>query len=109
VEKFSAQVNDDLNMPRALAVTWELVKSDLDAAVKKGTLLFFDQILGLGLADWRPSADEIPAEITDLLARRQAARAAKQWAEADSLRDQITAAGYLIEDTPEGPRARRKK
>jgi cysteinyl-tRNA synthetase len=109
VDRFAAQVNDDLNMPRALAVMWELVKSDLDAAVKKGTLLLFDQILGLGLADWQPPAEEIPAEITALLERRQAARAAKQWAEADALRDQITAAGYVIEDTPVGPRARRKQ
>jgi cysteinyl-tRNA synthetase len=107
-ERFANQVNDDLNMPRALAVTWELVKSDLDPAVKKGTILLFDQILGLGLAEWRPAVEEIPGEIIALLEKRQAARAAKQWAEADALRDQITAAGYEIEDTPQGPRAKRK-
>jgi cysteinyl-tRNA synthetase len=107
-KRFAAQVNDDLNMPRALAVTWELAKSDLTPAVKKGTLLLFDQILGLDLANWQPPTAEIPAEITALLAKRQAARAARQWAEADALRDQITAAGYEIEDTAQGPRVKRK-
>jgi cysteinyl-tRNA synthetase len=109
VQKFIEQVNDDLNLPRALAVTWELVKSGLDPAVKKATLLVFDRILGLGLAEWQPEEEEVPAEILDLLEQRQQARREKRWVDADALRDQVTGSGYEIEDTPQGPRVRRRK
>jgi cysteinyl-tRNA synthetase len=51
VNRFKVQINDDLNMPRAVAVTWELVKSDLPAPTKKATLLEFDRVLGLRLAE----------------------------------------------------------
>ncbi len=104
--QFLAQVNDDLNMPRALAVVWELVKSALPDAVKKATMLKFDAVLGLRLAEWRPAELEIPAEIVALAQQRQEARAAKRWQEADALRAQLKAAGYEVEDTPAGPRVR---
>ena len=68
LEKFTQQINDDLNMPRALAVTWELVRSDLPAGVKKATLLEFDRVLGFDLASWQPKEEEIPAEVLDLVA-----------------------------------------
>ena len=50
----------------ALALTWELVKSDLPPATKKGTLCRFDHVLGLGLMDWTPAEDVIPDEIAAL-------------------------------------------
>ncbi|MEN6409800.1 MAG: cysteine--tRNA ligase [Anaerolineaceae bacterium] len=109
MEKFTEQVNDDLNMPRAMAITWEVLKSDLPAAVKKATLLQFDRVLGLGLAEWLPREESVPAEIETLLAQRQQARAEKRWKDADALRDQITAAGYEILDTPQGPKVKAKK
>jgi len=102
-DQFVTHINDDLNMPRALAVTWDLVKSNLPRATKKATLLTFDRVLGLRLADWEPVADVIPSEVMALVAQRQAARAARDWAAADALRDQIAAAGYAVKDTPEGP------
>ena len=108
IDEFLLRINNDLNMPRALALTWELIKSDLPDAVKKGTMLEFDKVLGLKLASWEPAHEEIPAEIISLLDRRQAARAEKMWHEADRLRDQIAAAGFEVEDTPEGPRIRRQ-
>ena len=110
MDRFAQQVHDDLNMPRAVAVVWELVKSDLPPATKKATLLAFDKVLGLRLADWKPeeTATDVPVEITLLLQQRQQARAEKRWKDADALRAQITAAGYEIEDTPQGPRVRAK-
>ena len=108
VAEFKDQVNNDLNMPRALAVTWELVKGDLPAATKKGTLLEFDKVLGLGLADWQPVREALPEAILLLVEQRQDARAGKRGQEADALRDQIHAAGYEIEDAAEGPRVRRR-
>lgn len=108
VERFTTQVNDDLNMPRALAVLWDLVRSDLDPATKKATVTLFDQVFGLGLAEWQPAESTVPAEILALAEQRQQARAEKRWQDADALRDQIKAAGYELEDTPQGPRVRAK-
>ena len=109
VDQFADQVNNDLNMPRALAVTWDLVRSDLPAAEKKATLLCFDRVLGLGLADWRPAETSVPEEIQALVQQRQQARAEKRWKDADTLRDQVIQAGFEIEDTPQGPRIKPKK
>ncbi|MGD9317539.1 MAG: cysteine--tRNA ligase [Anaerolineae bacterium] len=102
--QFVAQVNDDLNMPRALAVTWELVRSDLPDPTKKATLLAFDRIFGLGLAEWQPSVSAVPDEVKALAEQRQQARKEKRWQDADALRERIREAGYEIEDTAEGPR-----
>jgi len=107
--KFLDTVDDDLNMPRAMALTWDLVKSSLPAGTKKATLLAFDQVFGLGLAEWKPTEDVIPHEILSIVEQRQVARGEKRWKDADSLRDQVTAAGFEIEDTPQGARVRRKK
>jgi len=103
---FTREINDDLNMPRALALVWELVKSPLPDAVKKATLLKYDEVLGLRLAEWEPAEISIPPEILSLAQQREAARAARRWQEADALREQIKAAGYAVEDTPQGPRLR---
>jgi cysteinyl-tRNA synthetase len=108
-EKFFGIVNDDLNMPRAMALTWELVKSDLPNATKKATILFFDQVLGLRLGEWQPVEGSIPAEITAKVEERQLARREKRWKEADALREQVLEAGYEIEDTPQGARVKQKK
>jgi cysteinyl-tRNA synthetase len=109
LEHFRSQINDDLNMPRGLAVVWELVRSSLPAATKKATLLIMDQVLGLRLAEWAPEEEEAPEQILEMLAARQQARKEKRWAEADALRNQVIEAGYDIEDTAQGPRVRRKR
>jgi cysteinyl-tRNA synthetase len=109
MEQFETAINDDLNMPRALAVTWDLVRSNLDASVKKATILVFDKILGLNLADWQPKEEEIPAEVQKLLENRKLARQEKRWADADSIRGEITALGYEVEDTPQGPKVKLRK
>ncbi len=109
LDKFTAQINDDLNMPRALAVTWELVRSDLPSGVKKATLLEFDRVLGFGLANWQPEEEEIPADVLELVNKRQQARVEKRWADADAYRSQIAERGYDVMDTPEGPKVRSKK
>jgi cysteinyl-tRNA synthetase len=106
VERFTEQVNDDLNMPRAVALTWELVKCDLPPATKKATLLVFDHVLGLRLAEWQPAEDKVPDEVLALVEQRQQARKEKRWQDADALRASISAAGYVMEDTPHGPRVK---
>lgn len=105
--RFMACVNDDLNLPRALAVVWELVKSDRAPADKKATLLAFDAVLGLGIAEWKPKVIDVPEDIQQMALDRDAARQNKQWQRADELRDAVLAAGYVIEDTHDGPRVKK--
>lgn len=107
LDKFTEQINEDLNMPRALAVTWELVHSDLPSDIKKATLLKFDTVLGLNLATWQPEEEILPEEILRLLDLRQKARENKDWAKADAIREQLTDAGYQVKDTLDGPQVKR--
>lgn len=106
-QRFVACVNNDLNMPRALAVAWDLVRSDETPASKKATLLAFDAIFGLDIAHWTPKTYEIPSEVLTLADERETARIEKNWQRADELRAAITAAGYQVEDTRQGPRVRK--
>jgi cysteinyl-tRNA synthetase len=81
-----------------LTVVWELVRSEGDAAARKATLRAMDQVLGFDLDNWHPSSHEIPAAVKALASQRQAARDAQQWQEADRLRLEIEAQGFLVED-----------
>jgi cysteinyl-tRNA synthetase len=105
-ERFTAQINDDLNMPRAMALTWDLARSNLSGSTKKATLSLFDKVLGLNLAEWKPIEVTIPDEILALVEQRQRARLAKRWQEADALREQIQTQGYEVEDTTQGSRVK---
>jgi cysteinyl-tRNA synthetase len=107
LDRFFGALNDDLGMPKAMAIVWELVKSDFADGVKKATIIRFDEILGLGIAEWSPEAVEVSEEVLELLKAREAARVEKNWARADEIRDEITALGYVIEDTPEGAKVTR--
>jgi len=89
-------------MPQVLALTWELVRGDLPSSVKKSTLGEFDKVLGLNLSSWEIADKTIPEEIHTLVNQRQQARKDKDWKVADSIRDKILEAGFIIEDTPEG-------
>jgi cysteinyl-tRNA synthetase len=109
LDRFVEHINDDLNMPRAVALAWDLAKSDLAASTKKATLLEFDKIMGLRLAEWQPKEEIVPDEIVALIQQRQQARKEKRWNDADALRDQVTAAGYEIEDTPQGPKVKSRR
>ncbi|HMN11887.1 MAG TPA: cysteine--tRNA ligase [Bellilinea sp.] len=109
LDRFTSFVNDDLNIPRAIALTWEVLKADLPAEVRKATILRFDEVLGLRLAEWVSAEAEIPAEIQALLDERAAARKEKRWQDSDRLRDRITAAGFELMDTPEGQKVKPKR
>jgi cysteinyl-tRNA synthetase len=107
--RFWSAVRDDLNAPRALAVTWEVARSELSAAARRDLLLDFERWLGLGLATEIPAADaaESDPRIDALVAERQAARQARDFARADAIRDQLEAEGIAIEDGKEGTKWRR--
>jgi len=111
-ERFRQALADDLNAPRAMAVVWDVARSAELADVDRRDLLRrFDRVLGLRLgeapAESAEQAWEQDPRIDGLLADREAARAAKDWATADRIRDEFAAEGIEIVDSPEGPRWRR--
>ncbi|WP_321886425.1 cysteine--tRNA ligase [Paraburkholderia bannensis] len=100
--RFDAEVNDDLNLPRALAVLWELTRSGLPPANLRATVDRFDSVLGLKLAEWRPEAADVPESIRALLVAREQARAAKDWTAADQIRASLSEQGWRVEDSKDG-------
>ena len=101
LQKFSTVVNDDLNMPKALALVWDVLKDlQLSAPDKRQTLLVVDRMLGLGLAKIKKI--NIPSAITRLAEQRQQARRQKDFAAADRLRTEIEQAGFSLDDTTDG-------
>jgi cysteinyl-tRNA synthetase len=108
LERFTREINDDLNVPRALAVAWEVLRGDLPPAVRRATLVRFDEVLGLRLAEWAPQALAVPPDVQAIAEARAAARKAKDWAEADRLRGELAAMGFEMEDQPQGYRLKRR-
>ncbi|MFP6808687.1 MAG: cysteine--tRNA ligase [Pseudomonadales bacterium] len=104
LDLFFNHLNDDLNMPRALAVVWDMVRADIPDSAKKATLLIFDEILGLDIANWQPSLIEVPQHVIELANQREQARQDKDWAKADELRGLIAEEGFSVEDTADGPK-----
>jgi cysteinyl-tRNA synthetase len=113
VRQFGDALDDDLNTPDALGALFELIRESnkwIDASLihpGEAQLVLdairgMDQVLAM-MADKKES-NEPPTEIVELAENRMQARKDRNWAEADALRDQITAAGWAIEDTPNGYR-----
>ena len=105
-----AAMCDDLNTPRALAVLFDVAKSSELSDIDKRTLLLeFDSVLGLSLesAGVEGEAGESDPRIDALLEQRNEARAAKNFAESDRIRDELAAEGIEIIDTPKGARWKR--
>ena len=106
-EEFKKYINDDLNTPRALALLWEIVKSQkLDLKTKYALITDFDKVLGLNLA--KIKTEKIPAAILKLAKDRKKHRQEKNFTKADEFRKKIELLGWLIEDTPQGPKLKRK-
>lgn len=107
--KFIAAMDDDLNTPDALAALFDFVKeiNTRSAAADKASLQTaagtFDELTGvLGLL-YNRKKDEIPAQVTELVALRAAAKKAKDWAKADAIRAQLAGMGWAVMDTAKGP------
>lgn len=107
-EQFLEAINDDLNMPKALSVVWEMVKSDYPGSAKKKSLLKFDEILGLGLKDYKKEEINVPEEVKELLSKREAFRKSGEFEKADEVRKQIEELGFVVEDTSEGAKLGKK-
>jgi cysteinyl-tRNA synthetase len=112
-DRFVEALNDDLNTPRALAVTLEMAADAYrrkDLKVSK-TLAFFDRVLGLGLEKVRSAAEatEFPSDIQKLIEERASARQAKNFRRADELRAELEARGYEVKDGKGGAATYRQR
>jgi len=105
LDAFTAAVNDDLNIPKAFAALFDLVReTNASGTCSKAVLDVFqrmDSVLGV-IFFGKAAKAEVPAEVQALLDARAAARAAKNWAESDRLRDEIAAAGWAVKDSKDG-------
>lgn len=109
-KQFREAIEDDLNVPQALGVLWTMLKLPASDKVYK-TALDFDRVFALSLdkAEKQEEKVESPAEIVALAEKMQAARAQKNYAEADALRAEIDAAGYMVANTKDGYTLKPKK
>jgi cysteinyl-tRNA synthetase len=116
-DAFGRALDDDLGVPAALAVLHETVRAGNTAladgakeTVREayGQVAAMAAVLGIWPADWPSEGsghhDVIDALVRVVLDQRQAARARKDYAAADAIRDELAAAGVAVEDTPQGPR-----
>lgn len=99
-ERFNQLINDDMNLPEALALTWDLLKSDNSNNDKYATILDFDRVLGLDLDKIKPI--KISQDILDLAKKMDQARENKDYELADKLRIQIEGRGYSVQNTLNG-------
>ena len=113
VAKFDEAMDDDLNTADAIGAIFELVKegnlaitADTARAAIKSTLSTLKEMTDV-LGILTRENDAIPDDIKALVEQRKQARAEKNWAESDRLRDEITARGFVLEDTPKGAKVRR--
>jgi len=110
ISEFEAALDDDLNISEALGVVFEFVRetnkrtlSPDEAAGILATWKALDAVLGFGM----PAKSDVPVEIQQLVEERQTARKAKNFKRSDEIRDQLAKQGWVVEDTPKGPRAKR--
>ena len=106
---FTLAISSDLNTPQALAVLHAVIDAknivlhDKISLIKK-----FDEVLGLNIGKGKKPREIIPMKINDLAEKREQFRNNKQFVQADTLRQEIEKLGYVIDDTPKGPRIRRR-
>ncbi|MBX7067322.1 MAG: cysteine--tRNA ligase [Parachlamydiales bacterium] len=116
-ERFKEALAEDLNISAALAVLFDLVRElntlcdsdrlgNLEALEALKLLADWDRVLGV--LPLEKKSEEIPLELLQFLDRRESARREKNWRLSDEMRDAIHARGYLIEDTPQGARLKKK-
>ena len=105
--KFLEAVNDDLNIPLAMGIVWEIARVPEKSKQYAKLLLKFDQILGLDLENSKKYLEEnkkveLPEEIEKLLEDRKQARENKNWELSDKIRDILKEKGYNVKDSKDG-------
>jgi cysteinyl-tRNA synthetase len=95
-QKFREALENDLQTPQAVAVVWEMLKSNIPSEDKLDLLYEFDQVLGLNLRNIKE--EDIPDEILDIIREREKARLEKDFKKSDELRELLQQKGYVIKD-----------
>ncbi|MDO8508586.1 MAG: cysteine--tRNA ligase [Nanoarchaeota archaeon] len=107
--KFRSEVFNDLNTPQALATMQDMLgDNSLSDVDKYGLLMDFNKVFGLGLDKIQPEKLDMDKEIQTLLEKRENARKNRDWDGADEIRNEIYNSGFVIEDTPKGPRLKKR-
>ena len=109
-QQFIEAMDDDLNTADGLAAVFELVRDINVSVLQSGSkaliadaVKLFDELTDvLGIVYPHEQADDLDAEVEKMIEARQAARKAKNWAEADRIRDELKDKGIVLEDTPQG-------
>jgi cysteinyl-tRNA synthetase len=105
LKEFTNAINDDLNTPKALQVLQKVLDDfDFDSKKKLALLEKFDEVLGLGFKEMKEELISVPKDIQTLIDARERLRKEKKWAESDIIRERIKEKGFLIKDTPKGPK-----
>lgn len=99
-ERFLEAINDDLNMPQAMSVIWDVIRYEKKSPEIAKLLIKFDSVLGLNIN--KKEEIELPEEILNILEERKEARENKDWNKSDELRDKLKELGYIVKDTKEG-------
>lgn len=105
IDKFKEALDNDLNTSLGLTCVYDVLKADVSDATKLYAIGEFDKVLSLNLIDSgnnTENASESNAEIDELIAKRTKARAEKDWATADAIRDKLKEMHVVIEDTKDG-------
>ena len=106
-KKFLNYINNDLEMPSALALLWDAIKSEkLNPKTKCDLIIDFDKVFGLNLS--KIKIEKIPAAILKLTKEREKYRQEKNFKKADEFRKKIESLDWSVEDAPEGPKLKRK-
>ena len=105
--KFKIALADDLNMPQALAVVWEVVKSNIPDYDKYDLLKVFDDVLGLNLGKVERTV-KVDKVVTELVNQREKLRKEGKFDQADDIRKKIFDLGFTIEDKADGPVVKRR-
>lgn len=96
---FLDALNQDLNMPKALSIMWEMLRSSkVEDRYKAATLREMDKILGLSIFENANMRTKIPARILQMAEERDVLRRNKQFTQADHLRNRIEKMGYVVKD-----------
>ena len=108
-EEFHKAINDDLNMPLAMSVVWDVIKYPKKSIKLAELLKKFDGVMALSIDKEIKKKDyEIPEEIIKIAKEREKARKNRDWAKSDELRDLISKKGFLIKDSQNGYKIEKK-
>ena len=100
--RFLEAINDDLNMPVAMSVVWDVVKNPIKSNKLANLLVKFDEVLGFDLQNYEKQEEVLPNDVKLLISERNNARLEKNWAESDRIRDLLIEKGYIVKDSKEG-------